>query len=229
MRLSGEYRDKGEYHKNLDKNWPYYPVYLEKMAFVKKILRDLDRKSKILDAGCGEGILVEELKKEGFDIIGLDYNYSSKYVKKGSIFDMPFKDETFDVILCLDVIEHLNFEEQEKTLKEINRVAKKNALIILSIPNLAHLASRISFLFLGKLLRTSDIKRHKGDRPFAEYKNIIKKYFKIKKIRGLFPTCPIISILTLKIPSKVVWLHKIYNSILAIPSISFQNIYICRK
>lgn len=88
-KVSGEYKTKGEYHRKLDKNWKYLPVYLEKMRVMDEILRKA-KDAKILDAGCGEGLLVEKYRKRGFDILGLDINYSSKYVKKGDIKKMPF-------------------------------------------------------------------------------------------------------------------------------------------
>ena len=68
---------------------------------------------------------------------------------------------------------------------------KKRGKLILSIPNLAHLASRISFLLTGKLIRTSSIERHKGDRPICEYIELLKELnFKIRR-RNIFPTFPI--------------------------------------
>ena len=36
--IKGEYKIKGEYHRNLDKKWKYYPIYIEKINFIKKYL-----------------------------------------------------------------------------------------------------------------------------------------------------------------------------------------------
>ena len=226
----GEYAEKGDYHKDPDKNWKYYPIYAEKLSFVKKYLSKISKKKKILDAGCGEGVIVEEFKKKGYDITGFDYNYSSKNVFKGDIRNMNFKNNSFDIVLALDIIEHLNFEEQELAIAELKRVLKRKGRILLAIPNLAHFASRISFLFLGKLLRTSSIERHKGDRPIKEYLELLKKHgLKIIRRKGLFPTMPISSILTFLFPLKVVWLHRILNKFLAYPNWCFLNIIELKK
>jgi 2-polyprenyl-3-methyl-5-hydroxy-6-metoxy-1,4-benzoquinol methylase len=229
-KISGEYAKKGEYHKKLSKKWRYYPIYVEKMKFIKDFLNKLPKNCKILDVGCGEGLLVEEFSKKGYNIIGLDLNYSSKYVKKGNLLKMPFKDDSFDLILCLDVLEHLSVSDQPIALAEIKRVLKKNGRFILAIPNLAHFASRISFLFTGRLIRTSEIERHPGDRPVKEYISLLKKNnLKIIKRKGLFPTFPLVSLLTYFIPSRSLWLHKIENIFFAFPEICFLDIFVCSK
>jgi len=227
--VSGEYRIKGEYHKQLDPNWIYYPIYIEKMKRIDELMQN-KKNFKILDAGCGEGALVVRYRKKGYDIKGFDLNYSSKYIKKGDITRIPFSNEKFDLVLCLDVLEHIEFEKQKEAIKELNRVLRKKGTLILGVPNLANFISRISFLLTGKLIRTSDIYRHKGDRPINEFIQLLKKNnFKIKKRVGLFPTFPLISILTKKIPSKVLILHKIYNFLLGYPNWCFENIIVCEK
>ncbi len=64
------YRSHGDYHRNLDPSWSYAPTYLAKMRHVRRFLAGLPREAHILDAGCGEGVLVEELAGQGFAIEG---------------------------------------------------------------------------------------------------------------------------------------------------------------
>jgi 2-polyprenyl-3-methyl-5-hydroxy-6-metoxy-1,4-benzoquinol methylase len=226
---SGEYAEKGEYHEELDKNWPYYPIYISKMNYIMGYISDFPKDKKILDLGCGEGVLVKELDKKGYNIAGMDLNYQSELITKGDITNTGLESETYDLILNLDVIEHLNFDDQEKALKEMHRILKSDGILMISIPNLAHLASRISFLISGKLLRTSEIERHKGDRPIKEYIKMMEKYFIITKRKGIFPTFPISSYLTYKHPSKVLSLHRVLNTLFANPNWCFLNIFICKK
>lgn len=208
---SGEYRSKGNYHKKLDTNWKYYPVYLAKKKYILTKCLELNHKGmKFLDAGCGEGVIVEDLNGSGVNIIGLDMNYHSKLVKRGDITKMPFKNNSFDVILCLDVLEHLDYITQKRALLEINRVLKKGGIAIFSIPNLAHFAGRFVFLF-GKLLRTSSPERHLGERTANEWKNLLSENFKIKNKFGIFPTFPLISIMTFLSPKNSVFFHKVEN------------------
>lgn len=226
---AGEYSGKGDYHRDLDRNWSYFPVYLEKIAHIDRLLDGFGNR-KILDAGCGEGVLVEKYRGKGYDIVGLDLNYSSKYVKQGDIMDMPYRNEAFDVLLCLDVLEHLNISDHEQAMKELFRVTRKGGNIIFSLPNLAHFASRISFLFTGNLIRTSDAGRHPGDRPIREFIRLMEKCnLKILKKNGLFPTFPLISLITLKATSKSLIFHKIYNKLVPLSNICFGNIILTKK
>lgn len=200
------------------------------MEKVESYLKRNAPNKKILDVGCGEGLLVEKFYNQGYDIIGLDKYFSSNYVIQGDIIKMPFKTGTYDLVLCLDVIEHLNFDEQEKALIEIQRVLRDDGYLLMAIPNLAHFASRISLLLTGNLIRTSKIQRHKGDRPINEYIKLLKRTdFEITERKGLFPTFPISSVLTYYYPGKVVWLHRILNKLLAYPNFCFLNIIIARK
>lgn len=226
---TSEYAKRGEYHKNIDVNWPYYPIYIAKLNFVNHYLSEIGKDKKVLDIGCGEGVLVEQYRKKGYDILGMDLNYSSEFVVKGDITDTKLKSNSCDLILCLDVIEHLNFVEQELALREIHRILRSNGTLLASIPNLAHFASRLSFLLTGRLFRTSKIERHKGDRPIDEYIELIEKYFIINKRKGIFPTFPISAIVTYKFPSKVMTLHKVLNTLFARPNWCFLNIFICTK
>lgn len=226
---TGEYLQKGDYHLNLDPNWPYLPVYLEKMREVKSFLDRQSRKRKIIDLGCGEGVLVKEYCRKGFDITGLDLNFKSKYVKKGSLLNPKLPKNYYDIILCLDVIEHLHFHEQKLAVDNMARMLKPGGKLFITIPNLAHFASRFTFLFLGKLIRTSKIERHPGDRPIGEYLKLLQSHFTILNRKGLFPTFPIISALTYLVSSKTILLHRIYNKLFGYPNWCLLNVVVCKK
>ncbi len=65
---SWEYAKIGDYHRNLDLDWSYAPTYIRKMKLVRKYLDTCSSKVNILDAGCGEGVLVEEYSSKGYMI-----------------------------------------------------------------------------------------------------------------------------------------------------------------
>ncbi len=226
---SSEYAEKGDYHRQLDKNWRFYPIYVAKMARVREQLAKLPSDAKIADLGCGEGILVEELRGQGRDAIGIDLNYESEAVIKDDITQTQFESESFDAILCLDVLEHLQFDDQVKALGEIRRLLRPGGRLIATLPNLAHFSSRFSFLLLGRLLRTSEVERHPGDRPIAEYIDLIEPHFVIEHRKGIFPTFPLALFLTVKIPSKMVGWHRFLNTFFAVPGWCFLNLLVCRK
>ncbi len=82
-------------------------------------------------------------------IEGVDANYSSERVHAGSVTALPYAAGVFDRALCLDVLEHLTFEEQPRALAELHRVLRPGGELLVSVPNLAHLQSRVHFLLQG--------------------------------------------------------------------------------
>jgi len=98
------------------------------------------RNLSVLDVGCGGGILSEEFAKIGCRVTGLDPSTPSletarKHAvmqgltidyRQGSGEDMPFEAGQFDVVVCCDVLEHVN--DLEKTLCEVARVIKPDGM-----------------------------------------------------------------------------------------------------
>ena len=93
---------------------------------------------KILDTGCGTGFLMTQLKKYG-EVHGIDIsvdalNYCKERglvnVHKGTIESLPFEENTFDLVTSLDVIYHKWVKSDLEALKEINRVLKKDGLLL---------------------------------------------------------------------------------------------------
>ena len=64
---AGEYAVRGEYHRHLDKRWAHYPIYVEKIRLIEQILDALPRTANIVDLGCGEGVLVEKYRAQGYE------------------------------------------------------------------------------------------------------------------------------------------------------------------
>lgn len=97
----------------------------------------------ILDAGCGEGFTLSLLKqsKLGKKLVGIDFEDDAIKlahkinpkldISKASIYELPYKDNNFDLVICSEVMEHLT--DPEIAIKEIIRVSKKYVLI--SVPN----------------------------------------------------------------------------------------------
>jgi ubiquinone/menaquinone biosynthesis C-methylase UbiE len=202
----------GEHLKKINPNWTfrkwsYRHTFIAKMRYIEKFLSKVPKTNKILDVGCGQGLLVKEFRNKGYDIVGVDAFYENDFVEKQDIFDNNYEDDTFDLILCLDVIEHFSFDKQELLVKELTRIVKPSGKIVWSIPNMAHLSSRITFLLLGKLLRTAKIEYHPGDRPISEYYTIIASNSKIVKKKGLSATIPLLFQITQLLPQFTSWLY----------------------
>lgn len=94
-----------------------------------------------LDIGCGTGMILRNLKTFGM-AYGLDSSWEAiQFLKRRAKAPilcadanrcLPFKDNTFSIITCLDVLEHL--ENDRFLLEEIGRVCKKGGLIIITVP-----------------------------------------------------------------------------------------------
>jgi len=99
---------------------------------------DLFKPERTLDVGCAKGFLVKALDELGVDAYGIDpsvYAVSNAHPDVGdkinldSAQSIPYPDNTFDVVTCFDVMEHVPLKEVTKTLKELLRVSKEWVII----------------------------------------------------------------------------------------------------
>jgi SAM-dependent methyltransferase len=221
---TGEYAERGDYHRQLSPDWEYYPTYLAKMARVRAHLSALPARARVLDAGCGEGILVEEFH-DRLAIEGIDSHYQSDRVRRGSVTALPYPDGSFDHALCLDVLEHLSFEDQDRALAELFRVIRPGGGLLVTVPNLAHLQSRVHFALGGRLIRTASPTKHPGDRPIGEYLDLARRAgFRLIDRHGIFPTVPILTRAIRKSPARLEPLHRLLTRLLPVPGWCFLNV-----
>lgn len=126
-----------EIWKNEDSSsWrDYERVYLT-------IVEIIPQQSKVLDVGCGIGILLNRLKNEkDVRVYGIDISQSAienLYQRgiMGQVSMLPFlglKDDTFDVAVATELLEHL--KNPEGGITEICRVVKSNGLMIFTVPD----------------------------------------------------------------------------------------------
>jgi SAM-dependent methyltransferase len=98
------------------------------------------KERQILDIGCGTGATMDHLKRygkvRGVDLEMIPLGFSRRRghtgVMKASATDLPFEDESFDLITALDVIEHL--DDDVRALSEIRRVLKPGAPGVIFVP-----------------------------------------------------------------------------------------------
>lgn len=112
------------------------------------------REDTILDAGCGVGNLAAELAPHCRSIIGCDYHHGrlafargrgqGTYIQ-GTIAQLPFTDDAFDKIFCMEVLEHVDPKRIPQILQEFRRILKPGGLIMISTPNYTSLWPVIEF------------------------------------------------------------------------------------
>lgn len=86
-----------------------------------------------LEIGIGNGFVSKYLKQRGFNVITLDIDRRLNPDIAGSVLNIPFSDETFEVVACYELLEHLPYENFEKAMLEIFRVSNSHAF--LSLPD----------------------------------------------------------------------------------------------
>lgn len=109
-------------------------------ALLEKYLdRKRKRPLKILDAGCGPGTALIYLSQFG-EVIGVDISDEALIlakkrgkVIKGDVSTLPFKDKTFDLVICIDLLYH-KWVNTERAISEITRVLKPEGIFLLREP-----------------------------------------------------------------------------------------------
>lgn len=132
------YRD---YFKLEKDNWWFKVRRNIVFSLFEKYLKVSPEKTRILDFGCGSGFLMGELQKRGYDASGVDtsaeaIDYGTRRgirnlkIQQGDKIDFP--DGRFDLVLALDVLEHI--KNDIRAIQEIERVLKPGGWVIITVP-----------------------------------------------------------------------------------------------
>ena len=157
------------------------------------------RNLKILDVGCGGGIICEPLARLGAKVTGIDFapnniiaakihskknklkiNYINKDIEKSKL------NEKFDIILMFEVLEHL--DNWKKTIKNIKKNLNKNGLIIISTINRNLLSKLFAINIAENIINWIPKGTHdynKLIKPEELKKILLKEKFNFNNIKGL--------------------------------------------
>lgn len=110
----------------------------------------------VLEIGMGSGFISKYLREHEIKIHTLDFDSQLKPDYVGSVLDIPFSNDAFDLVSCFQVLEHLPYENFERAISEIFRITSSYAL--LSLPD-ATLHCRINLYIpkVGEMKRIVDI------------------------------------------------------------------------
>lgn len=122
----------------------------------------------ILEIGFGSGVTFFNLHDIYQEIYGLDLTagidriegfFSKRSIRtnlqNGSVLQMPYADDSFDAVLLISILEHLQPEEQPTAFQEIKRVLKPGGQVVYGVP-----VERPLMVFLFRLLKTNIRKHH---------------------------------------------------------------------
>lgn len=90
---------------------------------------------RVLEIGIGNSFVSKYLKERKLNIVTLDIDSRLNPDVVGSVLNIPLKDNSFDVVACYEVLEHLPYENFSRALSEIFRVS--NSYAILSLPDVS--------------------------------------------------------------------------------------------
>ncbi len=148
----------------------------------------------ILDVGCGEGFTIERLSRSANDrlIRGVDNDLHALLRARetnprvvfymGDVECLPFASDAFDVVLCLEVLEHLR--DPLTALQELGRVTSKHCLI--SVPN-------EPFFMAANLLRGKNVRawgndpEHVRNWTATQFLRLVRRHFRVETVVYPFP------------------------------------------
>jgi SAM-dependent methyltransferase len=129
-----------------DQHWWYRGRRQIIHAELRKLRLPAD--AQVLDAGCGSGRTLEELVGYG-EVHGIELDPQAAEiaqargvgeVRVGRLEELPWEADTFELITCLDVIEHTS--DDRATLRELRRVSKPGGWLLVTVPAYQYLWSQ---------------------------------------------------------------------------------------
>lgn len=132
------------------------------------VQQSINTNLKILDVGAGHGAFTKRLHDCDYDISACDlfpenFRFDKIKCEKVDVTQgFPYPDDTFDLIIAIEVSEHIT--DHEVFFSELSRILKPNGQIYLSTPNISSLKSRVRFLLRGfhYSFGPLDLKNHDG-------------------------------------------------------------------
>ena len=154
-----------------------------------ELQNDLSPKT-VLEAGCGAGRFTEILLQKGARLVSSDLSMAVEVnaenfpasddhlIIQADINDMPFPDESFDVVICLGVIQHTPSTEQ--TIESLYKLVKKGGSLVID-----HYTFTRSQLFRLAPLYRMWLRKKPSSKTISITQALVKKYLPLhKKVRG---------------------------------------------
>ena len=171
-----------------------------RISYILNVLGKPIKNLKVLDIGCGGGILCEPLSRLEAKVTGIDENKKAIFVAKGHAkisnlninyingdITKKVPNEKFDLITCMEVVEHV--ENLELLLQKVRKLMNKGGVFVGSTINKT-ITSYISAIFLAeKILKIVPENTHSWNKfvkPNMLKKELLNKNFSQIKFQGVF-------------------------------------------
>lgn len=138
------------YVKNYQK---LLPKFYKRFERLKIVIESIKEGGKLLDVGCGTGYFLQYLNETSrvWVTCGLEPNATLRkltaknigiHVVNGNLSRIPYPDNSFDVVTCLDVLEHS--ESLNTNIKELHRVIRKGGILLIQAPNYQSVMAKLT-------------------------------------------------------------------------------------
>ena len=119
----------------------YHPRFWQETVKRFSEFYKLDKSASILDVGCGKGFMLHDFQEfsSAYTVAGIDVSKYAienamdsvkKNVKIGDAKEIPFEDNSFDLVISINTIHNLELEDCKQSIREIERVSKKHAFVV---------------------------------------------------------------------------------------------------
>jgi len=172
------------------------------IGYRKKLREKVFQKLKsrigtLLDAGCGNGLLLKKLARTNLTLTGLDFSHGMITEAKkraygefiiGDVTGLPFENQSFNYTVCIDVLHHLpNYQSLFKAIDELLRVTDKVLIIELKTNDSLRWIRRLAM----QIIQTFQLKKKTRETPLhgMTYHSVnlpkIIQFLKKRKVKGI--------------------------------------------
>ena len=151
----GKYYPAGYYGDKQGRRFPAVMEWLQEKLYAWRsgqVLRRLNRKNaKVLDIGCGRGLLLRAFQRNGCDVTGTEFSDGACRfarevlklpVRVGELRELNFPENSFDVVVMWHVLEHVS--DPRPTLAEVARILRPGGIFLVGVPNFGSAEARLT-------------------------------------------------------------------------------------